>query len=139
MSSVSARCSGGLARGLGIPVAHGVPERGPAGCVFDSANLVGPGGVVATYRKRNLVETTLEYRVFAAGAEPPVVWSGGPRVALAFCWDLGFPEVAREAAAAGAELILAPAAWHEPWGPSLPSPAPPAPSTLAYTGQARTR
>ncbi len=33
------------------------------------------------------------------------------------CWDLGFPEVAREAAAGGAELVLAPAAWREPWGP----------------------
>ncbi len=33
------------------------------------------------------------------------------------CWDLGFPEVAREAAMGGADLILAPAAWREPWGP----------------------
>jgi predicted amidohydrolase len=93
-----------------------VPREGPARGVFDSANLVGPGGVIATYRKRNLVETTLEYRVFAAGADLPVVEAGGLRVALAVCWDLGFPEVAREAAAGGAELLLAPAAWREPWG-----------------------
>ena len=117
VSGLSARFFAGLARELGIFVAYGFPERGPAGGVFDSANLVGPGGVVATYRKRNLVETTLEYRVFAAGADLPVVEAGGLRVALAVCWDLGFPEVAREAAAGGAELVLAPAAWREPWGP----------------------
>ncbi|CAA9495921.1 MAG: hypothetical protein AVDCRST_MAG25-3642 [uncultured Rubrobacteraceae bacterium] len=116
VSGLSARFFAGLARELGIFVAYGFPESGPAGGVFDSANLVGPGGVVATYRKRNLVETTLEYRVFAAGADLPVVEAGGLRVALAVCWDLGFPEVAREAAAGGAELVLAPAAWREPWG-----------------------
>ena len=116
-SGESARFFAGLARELGIFVAYGFPERGPLGGVFDSANLVGPGGVIATYRKRNLVETTLEHRVFAAGADLPVVEAGGLRVALAVCWDLGFPEVACEAAAGGAELLLAPAAWREPWGP----------------------
>ncbi len=115
-SGVGARFFARLARELGIFVAYGFPERGSAGRVFDSANLVGPDGVVATYRKRNLVETTLEYRVFAAGADLPVVEAGGLRVALAVCWDLGFPEVVREAAAGGAELVLAPAAWREPWG-----------------------
>jgi hypothetical protein len=115
-SGESARFFAGLARELGIFVAYGFPERGPHTDVFDSANLVGPGGVIATYRKRNLVETTLEYRVFAAGADLPVVETGGLRVTLAICWDLGFPEVAREAAAGGAELLLAPAAWREPWG-----------------------
>jgi predicted amidohydrolase len=38
------------------------------------------------------------------------------RVSLAVCWDLGFPEVAREVASGGADLILAPAAWQESWG-----------------------
>ena len=110
-SGESARFFAGLARELGIFVAYGFPERAPLTGVFDSANLVGPGGVIATYRKRNLVETTLEYRVFAAGADLPVVEAGGLRVALAVCWDLGFSEVA----AGGADLVLAPAAWREPW------------------------
>ena len=38
------------------------------------------------------------------------------RVAIAVCWDLGSPEVVREAALGGAELILAPAGWRHPWG-----------------------
>ena len=115
----SARFFSGLSRELGIFISYGFPEAAPGHVpgVFDSANLVGPSGVISTYRKRNLVETTLERRVFVAGADLPVVEAGGLRVALAICWDLGFPEVAREAAARGADLILAPAAWREPWGP----------------------
>jgi len=106
-----------LARRLGIYVVYGFPEwrSGHAG-IFDSANLVGPEGVLLTYRKRNLVGTTGEDLVFVPGEDLPVVEAGGMRVALSVCWDLVFPEVAREAAIAGADLILSPAAWREPWG-----------------------
>lgn len=110
-----------LARSLGLYIAYGFPERmtGTAGAtgVCDSANLVGPDGVVLTYRKRHLVRTNGEHLVFVPGAELPVVEADGVRTAFVICWDLGFPEVAREAALAGAELILAPAGWREPWGP----------------------
>ncbi len=115
----SARFFRVLARELGLYIAYGFPEAPAAGpvsgrAVFDSANLVGPEGVLATYRKRNLVKTTGEDLAFAPGESLPVVEAGGLRVALMICWDLGFPEVAREAAVDGATLILAPAAWREP-------------------------
>ena len=113
-----------LASSLGLYIAYGFPERVPgtvgaagAAGVCDSANLVGPDGVVLTYRKRHLVRTNGEHLIFVPGTELPVVEADGVRTAFAICWDLGFPEVAREAALAGAELILAPAAWREPWGP----------------------
>jgi len=114
----SARFFVNLARELGIYIAYGFPE-GVAGSpvgLFDSSNLVGPEGVVATYRKRNLVRTTPEHLVFTPGTESSVVEAGGLRVSLAVCWDMGFPEMAREAALGGADLILVPAAWREPWG-----------------------
>ena len=114
----SARFFKALARELGIYIAYGFPEGvagSPAG-VFDSAHLVGPEGVVATYRKRNLVGTTPEHLVFTPGTESQVAEACGLRVSLAVCWDAGFPEVAREAALGGADLILVPAAWREPWG-----------------------
>ena len=110
-----------LAGSLGLYIAYGFPERMPstvgAAGVCDSANLVGPGGVVLTYRKRHLVRTNGEHLIFVPGTDLPVVEADGVRTAFAICWDLGFPEVAREAALAGAELILAPAGWREPWGP----------------------
>jgi 5-aminopentanamidase len=114
----SARFFTGLAKEFGIYIAYGFPEgvaRSPIG-VFDSANLVGPEGVVATYRKRNLVGTTTEHFVFTPGTESQIVEAGRIRVSLAVCWDMGFPEMAREAALGGADLILVPAAWREPWG-----------------------
>ena len=106
-----------LARSLDIYIAYGFAERhpgttGPFG-VSDSANLVGPEGVLLTYRKRHLVRETGEDQVFVPGVELPTVEAGGLRVSLVICWDLGFPEVVREAALDGTELILAPAGWRE--------------------------
>lgn len=111
----SANFFASLARELGLYVAYGFPERLASG-VADSANLIGPEGLVLTYRKRHLVRTTWEDHIFAPGMELPVAEAGGMKVALVICWDLGFPEVAREAALAGADLILAPAGWRAPWG-----------------------
>jgi len=115
----SARFFASLARRLGLYVAYGFPERRPSGDVSDSANLVGPRGLLLTYRKRRLVWTTDEPGVFVPGREVPVVRAGGALVALVTLvirWDLGSPEAVREAALNGAELVLAPAGWRRPWG-----------------------
>ena len=117
-SGVSVRFFADLARRLDLYVAYGFPERVPgASGVADSANLVGPEGLLSTYRKRHLVRETGEDLVFVAGAELPVVEAGGVPVSLAICWDLGFPETVREAARKGAALVLAPAGWRDPFGP----------------------
>src|ERR687897_3230402 len=75
----SARFFTALARELGIYIAYGFAEGvagSPAG-VFDSANLVGPEGVVSTYRKRNLVVTPPEHFAFTAGARAQKIDYGG--------------------------------------------------------------
>lgn len=105
-----------VARRLGLYIAYGFPEKRASGGVSDSANLIGPRGLLLTYRKRQLVWTTDEPGVFVSGDKVPVVRAGGARVALVICWDLGSPEAVREAALKGADLILAPAGWRYPWG-----------------------
>ena len=115
-AGASALFFAGLARELDLYVAYGFPERRLDGTA-DSVNLVGPEGVLATYAKKHLVRETGEHHVFVAGDGPVIVEAGGLSVALAICWDLGFPEFVREAAARGAELVLAPAGWREPFGP----------------------
>lgn len=112
----SARFFASLARRLGLYIAYGFPEKRRSGGVSDSANLIGPQGLLITYRKRQLVWTTDEPDVFVPGDEVPVVRAGGAHVALVICWDLGSPEAVREAALKDADLILAPAGWRYPWG-----------------------
>jgi 5-aminopentanamidase len=112
----SARFVASLARRLGLYIAYGFPELRRSGEVSDSANLVGPRGLLLTYRKRRLVRTTDEPDVFVPGREVPVVRAGGAHVALVICWDLGSPDAVREAALKGANLVLAPAGWRYPWG-----------------------
>lgn len=116
----SARRFAAVARSLDLYIAYGFAERlpgtvGPSG-VADSANLVGPEGVMLTYRKRHLVRETGEDKIFVPGVELPTIEAGGLWVSLVICWDLGFPEVVREAAHDGTELILAPAGWREIYG-----------------------
>jgi predicted amidohydrolase len=115
----SAQRFAALARSLDIYIAYGFAERHPGTFgstgISDSANLVGPDGLLFSYRKRHLVRDTGEHRVFVPGKDLPVVEAGGTRVALAICWDLSFPEVVREAATKGAGLILAPAGWRSPY------------------------
>ena len=112
----SARFFARLARELDLYVAYGFPESRLDG-IADSTNLVGPEGILATYAKEHLVRETGEHHVFATGDGPVVVEAGGLSIALAICWDLGFPEFVRGAAARGAELVLAPAGWRDPFGP----------------------
>ena len=113
---LSARFFVRLARELDLYVAYGFPEKRLSG-IADSVNLVGPEGVLATYAKKHLVRETGEHHAFVFGDGPVVVEAGGLRVALAVCWNLGFPEFVREAAVRGADLALAPAGWRDPFGP----------------------
>jgi predicted amidohydrolase len=72
------------------------------------------GGAHAAYRKIHLYDS-FGYREsdrLTAGAwQPTVVEIGGWQVGLLTCYDLRFPELARDLVAAGAEALVIPAAW----------------------------
>lgn len=76
--------------------------------------LVVRGGTSAEYDKIHLYDS-FGYREsdrLTAGAwRPVVVEIGGFRVGLMTCYDLRFPELARALVAAGAEVLVVPAAW----------------------------
>jgi 5-aminopentanamidase len=68
------------------------------------------GTELTRYRKQNLFGPD-EKEAFAPGQEPPaVVQFDGVNVALGICFDIEFPEFARAAALAGAELLCIPTA-----------------------------
>lgn len=76
--------------------------------LFNSAVLIGPGGVLHTYRKLHLFNTEKEY--FDPGDTPlETVTVKGVRVGLMVCYDWRFPEVARVLTLKGAQLICQPA------------------------------
>ena len=79
--------------------------------IFNAAVLVGPNGVLGTYRKVHLpflgvdMFTTPGDRAFA------VHQAGGVRVGMNICYDAAFPEAARSLAILGADLIVLPTNW----------------------------
>lgn len=101
----------GIARESGVALVAGFPER-REGALLNSA-LFTDGRRRVAYAKRRLWGEH-ERAVFVPGPPgPTVVEHAGLRIALLICYDLEFPELAREAALAGADLIAAPTALPE--------------------------
>jgi N-carbamoylputrescine amidase len=89
-------------------------EKSPDGRYFNTAPVFGPDGdLIGTYRKTHIPEDILyhEQHYFAPGDtgvrvfETPV-----GKIAVLICYDQWYPEAARLAALAGAELIVYPTA-----------------------------
>lgn len=75
---------------------------------FNSALLIGPHGVLHTYRKLHLFDT--EKRYFDQGDLPlEVTPVRGMNLGMMICFDWIFPEVARILTLSGADLICHPA------------------------------
>ena len=79
--------------------------------LFNAAAMVGPEGLMASYRKIHLpwlgVDRYLDY-----GDQPFAVQEVGPiRLGLNICYDAGFPEPARCLTLLGADLIVLPTNW----------------------------
>ena len=103
----ASRFFGDLARQYQLYVVAGLFEReGPL--VYNSAVLLGPEGqVVGKYRKTCLPRSEVEAGV-CPGHEYPVFDTRFGKVAMMICYDGFFPEVARELANRGAEVIAWP-------------------------------
>lgn len=98
---------GQAAREAGIGIVFGMAERGANG-TFNAAIAIAPdGAVLARYHKRALFGDW-EKGLFTPGTQPVLFAFRGFRIALLICYDLEFPELAREAAREGADLIVVP-------------------------------
>jgi predicted amidohydrolase len=76
--------------------------------------LVMRGAATADYRKIHLYDSfgyRESERVTAGPLTPTTVDLAGFRLGLMTCYDLRFPELARALVAAGAEVLVVPAAW----------------------------
>ena len=98
---------GRLAKQHDLYIVVGLFER--AGhLVYNVAVLIGPDGrVVGKYRKVCLPREEIENGV-TPGSEYPVFETRFGKVGMLVCWDVHFPEVARELGNRGAEVLALP-------------------------------
>ena len=91
----------------GIVAVVGYPAVTPEG-LRNAAAAIGDGAIHAIYHKQLLPNYSVfdEKRYFVAGAEPGVVTIKGIRVGITLCEDIWQPGPARQAADAGAQLLL---------------------------------
>ncbi len=96
-----------LSRELDIHCIVGLAEK-KGEKVYNAASLVGPNGIVGTYRKVHLFAN--ERNLFDAGNEVwPVLRVGETAIGLMICFDWIFPEAARSLALRGARVLALPA------------------------------
>jgi deaminated glutathione amidase len=115
-----------LARERGVHILAGsIPERGPdAARTYNTSVLIGPKGeTLAAYRKIHLFDVELaggltyfESAAVAPGDTPVTAEVEGWSVGLSVCYDLRFPELYRRLSAAGARILVIPAAFTQHTG-----------------------
>jgi predicted amidohydrolase len=101
------------AESLGLVVVVGFLERN-GDSLYNTAVLIGPGGLRADYRKTHLPFLGADRFVTPGDNEPVLVDTPFGTVGLSICYDLRFPEWARCLALGGADIIVNPTNWPEP-------------------------
>jgi predicted amidohydrolase len=96
---------------LGVFAVVGLLEVAGNDNLFNSAQLIGPKGKVANYRKIHLPFLGVD-RFTTPGDQPFAVHDlGGLKIGMNICYDGSFPESARCLMLLGADLVVLPTNW----------------------------
>ena len=100
-----------LAAAHQIAIVVGFPELARDGAVYNSAAFIGAdGSILSVYQKTHLFGA-VDRAQFSAGSALPKPFSYlGWKISLAICYDIEFPELARDYAKGGADIVLVPTA-----------------------------
>lgn len=100
----------GLARRHGIHIVGGtIPVLSDGGeRVFNQSMLFGPTGGVGVQRKLHMTRFETEEWIVSPGDTLRVFETEFGRMAIAVCYDVEFPEIARAAAREGANILVVP-------------------------------
>lgn len=99
-----------LCRELNVHVVLGLLER-EAGKCYNAAALLGPGGMLAKYRKIHLPYLGVDRFVNHGNLPPTVCQTEIGKIGMGICYDINFPEHARAMALKGADIIVLPTNW----------------------------
>jgi 5-aminopentanamidase len=100
----------GACRATNSYAVYGTLEKTPTD-LFNAAVLVGPRGLIATYRKVHLPWLGID-KFTTYGDRPFDVHEvEGVRLGMNICYDSGFPEATRCLALLGADLVVLPTNW----------------------------
>ncbi|NNE90960.1 MAG: carbon-nitrogen hydrolase family protein [Verrucomicrobiales bacterium] len=103
----STKFFGALAKKHDTHIVASLPER-DGHEVFNTAVLLGPDGeIIGKYRKVTLPREEIQQGI-SPGTEYPVFETRFGKVGMMVCYDVFFPEVARELSFQGAEVIALP-------------------------------
>ena len=91
---------------LGVHAITGLLER-DGDTLYNAAILVGPDGLIGSYRKTHLPFLGVD-RFVTPGDEFKVFDTALGRIGLIICYDLRFPEVTRTLALHGADMVALP-------------------------------
>ncbi len=97
-----------------IAIVYGYPEA-DKGKIYNAAAFVDPEGRLVANHRKNHIPPGFETEVFTPGDQLRVFDYASWRVALLVCYDIEFPETARQAALAGAEFLIVPTALGAQW------------------------
>ena len=98
------------ARSSQLHAVVGLLERDGSG-LYNSQVLIGPGGLIGSYRKIHLPALGVDRFVDRGNRPPEVYCAGGAKIGLAICYDSSFPEQSRVMALQGAEIIALSTNW----------------------------
>jgi len=99
-----------LAGRYNIYLAGSLPETDQVH-YYNTLYVTGPEGVVGSYRKQHLFAPMGENGYFSPGDRYGTLDTPVGRIAALVCYDLRFPELVRNQAAEGAELLVISAQW----------------------------
>ena len=110
---ILARLSG-FAREQGMAVAGSLPEL-EEGRIYNTLYFIDTdGSVKGKYRKLHLFRLTHEHLFYGAGDKMVTLDTTLGRIGLMICYDLRFPELARQLFLAGADMVIVSAQWPKP-------------------------
>jgi len=100
----------GICRELGCHVVYGLLEA-DGNRLFNACALVGPDGLVASYRKIHLPFLGVDRFTTPGDRAFAVHEAAGMKIGMHICYDGGFPESARVMMLQGADLVVLPTNW----------------------------